>query len=127
MALLCHEHANSSKLPYLDINNSYQAEVERKADKKLEILRVSKSNIKNKLGLTLEGQRDNIYLTKNRQKRKEFLQGIKGDRITSSQKHLFKLLNIPQISNTPKSSLSSGFKFCLPCDFQKEVSRLQQF
>ena len=118
---------SSSKLPYLDINNSYQAEVERKADKKLEVLRFSKLNVRNKPGLTLEDQCDNIIQTKQREQKKEFLQGIKGDTVASSQKHLFKLLNIPEISNTKKRSLSSAFKFCLPCDFQKEVSPLQQF
>lgn len=41
LALLCHEHAQSYKLPDLDMKNSLQAEVEADADIKLEKLRRS--------------------------------------------------------------------------------------
>ena len=39
LALLCHEHAYTSKLPYLDAEHSIQACVEAKAEKKIEDMR----------------------------------------------------------------------------------------
>ena len=39
LALLCHEHAYTSKLPYLDAEHSMQASVEAAADRKIEDLR----------------------------------------------------------------------------------------
>mmetsp|Transcript_14668 Transcript_14668/g.34008 ORF Transcript_14668/g.34008 Transcript_14668/m.34008 type:complete len:116 (+) Transcript_14668:140-487(+) len=41
LALLCHQHAYASKLPYLDVEHSMQACVEANAEKKIEDLRRS--------------------------------------------------------------------------------------
>jgi hypothetical protein len=96
LALLCHEHAASCKLPDLDHDASIQGKIERKAD---EFLAVSSARRRKKV---LQGKNP-------------FFPGMKGDALTSRETKLVdKLLDAGE---------PTDLFFCLPCDIRDEVYR----
>uniref|UniRef100_A0A7S3V9M3 Histone-lysine N-methyltransferase n=1 Tax=Chaetoceros debilis TaxID=122233 RepID=A0A7S3V9M3_9STRA len=119
LALLCHEHASTSKLPYLDVSQSLQGTIENKADELIAKIAHqkngrkssdSKKKIKNVNGLM----------------QNPFLPGIKGaaSGIASVDKHMGKLLGLAtKNEDYIMSSISktNTYSFCLPCGVRKEV------
>jgi len=104
LALLCHEHANTRKLPYLDASSSMQGEIEANTEKWLENLRKKKKRKvpqgKNQLLKTLVDIQN------------PFLQGMRGNSVPLFQKRIAKVLSSTKIDNS---------SFCLPLDVQNEV------
>jgi len=106
LALLCHEHAHTNKLPYLDYSSSIQGRVEAKVDEMF----------------TSHGRKKNLvhsYSSSTAMMRREnkFLPGLKGDIFTQEQMDVSKLLNGTEMVVT------SGFfpTFYFPVDIKNEV------
>lgn len=101
LALLCHEHAATRKLPYLDMETSIQGKVEAALQKKFakgkEILRRKKAN-----GTVVN----------------PFFPGYAGDSLLA---HEEKLLSYLLKEEPDHDYLIEGLLFCLPCDIREEV------
>jgi len=108
LALLCHEHAYVSKLPYLDSETSFQAAVEAKADRKI-------FELKRKVESLSDCAEPDI---KNRtSKENSFLPGVDGSFATFQENQLVDFLDENQSSTRKQNQ----FHYCLPCDFVDEV------
>lgn len=108
---MCHDHATTCKLPYLDIETSLQGQLERAADKKVETMgRVSRrSNQSNTDSRTTE---QNIF----------FL-GLRGDIISKDEgtllNHVEAYVEKHENEFVPPQLLD--LLYCLPCDLKHEV------
>ena len=123
LALLCHEHASTSKLPYLDVANSCQKGIEDRADRMIKAAQ-QKKKVNNKLS------DEYMLLSKKRMKlmqsseHNRFLLGksfMNGDATILYEKKIVDLLTENedlQNNGFSKKILSS---FCLPCGMQQEV------
>ena len=106
LALLCHEHAHTNKLPYLDYMSSVQVMVETKVDERF---------------TTSVGKKDKklvyAHFSKSNGRANYFLPGLRGDIYTSDQAHVEQLLNDSQVMDT------SGFfpSFFFPVEIRNEV------
>mmetsp|Transcript_25088 Transcript_25088/g.54715 ORF Transcript_25088/g.54715 Transcript_25088/m.54715 type:complete len:901 (-) Transcript_25088:104-2806(-) len=136
LALLCHEHC-TNKLPDLDTENSFQAEVEAKADAMIEKMRESKRRKLERLKKQKE-KKDDYYESVGFNR---FLFGMKGTTISDKKQEIYRLLHdeqegepaTPAAPNGDKKEDDNGedaarpvkrlrqIEFCLPCDFQQEV------
>jgi hypothetical protein len=99
LAMLCHEHASTFKLPELDAETSMQDKIEKSIDEKYDQI-----------------------ATKKREKVKQvtpdknpFFPGVSGDKDTGTEVKL--------LENLKKESggLLDDLMFCLPCDIKDEV------
>jgi hypothetical protein len=81
--MLCHEHSQTSKLPYLDISASLQKDVEQKADALVKKLVKSKetADFRLKKIKTIEDVEN------------PFLPGLRGEATSSYDRHIIKLLS----------------------------------
>lgn len=103
LALLCHEHAATNKLPYLDMETSVQGGVEAKAAEKL-----AKRN-----GIVRRKEANGAVMN-------EFFPGVVCDGLFA---HEEKLLPYLQKEDPDHDYLFDGLPFCLSCDFREEVRR----
>ena len=106
LAVLCHEHSSTHKLPELDLAASLQGHVEDKIDRKLLKL---KSNKRRKLGSDYN----------------PFFLGVRGDRLSLDEKYLLDYFK-EQEQHHHQQQLSEHdmggmLYFCLPCDIRDEV------
>lgn len=125
--MLCHEHAYTSKLPYLDAGYSLQAAVEAGEEKKLEIL---KQREEKRVAATASGElldSDNEKEEIINEKDNPFLPGLVGSAKVHDEDQLTDFLFSNTDSNTEgrKQKKRRHFDYCLPCDFKEEV-RLHQ-
>lgn len=107
--MLCHEHAITSKLPYLNAKESLQAGVEDRTD----ALMRQFSNKKD--------QKPGKKLIKRLDGENKWLQGLKGDGLSKYERQLG---NLFEESGDPAISIFGKAKslgFCAPCSIQKEV------
>jgi len=102
LALLCHEHAGTHKLPDLDIESSMQAVVEAKNAKK---------EAKVKKIVVLQETNDGEV--------NQFFPGVRGDELVADEDRL--LLHL-QAEAPDHDFLIEGLPFCLPTDVKNEVS-----
>lgn len=103
LALLCHEHAGTHKLPDLDVETSMQAEVEAKNAKK-------DANVKKKV----------IVQKASGEEANSFFPGLRGDEFIADEDRF--LLHL-QTEDPEHEYLVEGLPFCLPIDVKNEVSR----
>lgn len=107
---MCHEHATTAKLPDLDVESSFQGQVEARADKKLEELQEKKEKaalrVKKRAGI--EEDTENL-----------FFPGMRGDVLTAEEDLIRSKLE--EEDETVDGSVDGLWTFCLPCDFKKEV------
>jgi len=110
LALICHEHAYTRKLPYLDVSSSFQAKIEaddEELKKKLhrndkKVTTRSKPQAPPKFNGTVN----------------PFLQGMRGDHLPLFHKEITQVLSTSENGQGKMNNLQS---FCLPCDVQNEV------
>ena len=110
LALLCHDHAATCKLPYLDLETSLQAKVERAADKRMETLKGRKTQ--------------NGTNSMSRNEENKFFLRLKGDAISSEEGTMLSHLEeyAERYDKTLIPSQLSELLFCLPCDVKEEVN-----
>jgi len=138
LAVLCHEHAMTHKLPELDMNDSLQSKVESKIDEAIlkihGYIRPRSNGSKHANAWTrMYGHRG---LSTN-----PFLPGLRGDRFDETERNLLSYIkettfqqhrveeeeekNVPTIAVNPSSTLSmildGNVPFCLPTDIKNEV------
>ena len=131
LALLCHEHY-TNKLPDLDTESSFQAEVEAKADAMVEEMREKKRRKLERLKKQKE-KKDDHYESIGFNK---FLFGMKGTAISEAKQDIYRLLEDSDAAEAPTSNAGGQeegdpaarpvkklrqVEFCLPCDFQQDV------
>ena len=104
LAMLCHEHAGTHKLPDLDLETSIQAEVEAKVEER--IAKGKKTVARNSENRAKGGQVNH------------FFPGVLGDDFVTDEDRL--LLHL-QASDPEHEYLVDGLPFCLPCDVKNEV------
>lgn len=122
MALLCHEHAYTSRLPYLDLQNSIQKGVEDRADRMARAVRGKKKDDDNDELLSLTKKRMKSMLGN---EQNPFLPGktfMNGDGRTRQDNQMLDLLMSSDEYQTKQVSKQSLTSFCLPCGIQDEVS-----
>ena len=123
LAMLCHEHAYTSKLPYLDAEYSLQAAVEAGEEKKLEILKQKEEKrVAAKASgelLDSDDEKEEII----NEKDNPFLPGLVGSGKMYDEDQLTDFLLSTDEGGTQKKR--RHFDCCLPCDFKEEV-RLHQ-
>ncbi len=107
--MLCHEHAATSELPYLDLSQSVQASIERDADVMMEKMNKSKSMAAMKKIKNLNGMSN------------PFLPGLKGSHIASVDAKMGKLLSSCEDCIVNNISKNNAHTFCLPVGVRKEV------
>lgn len=105
LAMLCHNHAGTHKLPDLDIEHSMQAEVEAENEKKVAKARKQQQAIH--LGKKSSGEVN------------QFFPGVRGDEFVADEDRL--LLHL-QKESPEHEYLIEGLPFCLPIDVKNEVS-----
>mmetsp|Transcript_16690 Transcript_16690/g.31623 ORF Transcript_16690/g.31623 Transcript_16690/m.31623 type:complete len:775 (-) Transcript_16690:249-2573(-) len=110
LALLCHEHATTSKLPYLDLKSSYQAHVENKTDEIIRKIYHKKQTNEPKKLITVTGDECNKWLP-----------AVRGDSLTKYDREVAKLFQDSQDPFINKLGKNKYFSFCAPCSIQKEV------
>eukprot|EP00559_Dactyliosolen_fragilissimus_P005889 CAMPEP_0184861972 /NCGR_PEP_ID=MMETSP0580-20130426/6530_1 /TAXON_ID=1118495 /ORGANISM="Dactyliosolen fragilissimus" /LENGTH=1262 /DNA_ID=CAMNT_0027359655 /DNA_START=318 /DNA_END=4106 /DNA_ORIENTATION=- len=115
IALLCHEHAQTSKLPHLDMSTSYQAQVEAEADRTIDALR---KQGKKKKRIEDSGK-DADRMKKEPQNK--FLPGMRGDIVTDERTKYIQLFDYDNKFRYRMLKTSGVINFCLPCDIQQEV------
>lgn len=96
LALLCHEHSESFKLPYLDAENSFQSKIEAKADKYAAMS--SRPKRRHHYG-------NNSFFP------------LQGAKLTTMESALMEV--IPD--DVDDQGLLKELNFCLPCDLRDEV------
>ncbi|KAG7350663.1 SET methyltransferase domain containing protein [Nitzschia inconspicua] len=132
LAVLCHEHAMSHRLPELDMSDSIQSQLEDKADQtfmRIHGIRTG-SNKRNKGILSVRGASAN-----------QFFPGLRGDRLDSKELEMLRIVketaSVPeatqyesittietvsvQSSSTVSMVLDGDLPFCLPVDMKDEV------
>ena len=121
LAMLCHEHAYTSKLPYLDAEYSIQAEVEANADKKIENYR--RKEEKRQQIIHSEEEDNGIDRVEN-----SFLPGLVGSAVLFEEdqfaNYLEKLEEDEDSTSPRKRKKRRQFNYCLPIDFKELVSEL---
>ena len=127
LAVLCHEHAATHKLPELDVSTSYQGAVEDQIDQQM---------------LKLAGQ-NRRKRAKLRKGKNPFFPGLRGDRLETQEKYLLEFVAKKENNTStsddanrddtgdqtegsdakPKVILPKyqDYSFCLPCDVKNEV------
>lgn len=108
--MLCHEHSEHHKLPELDIENSFQHNIEKKVEEKYNAnqQKINASRLRNKANET------NL-----------FLPGMNGDKLTEREAQYFDLLQHYQekyqgVDDEEDFMRDEGW-FCMPCNIKDEV------
>ena len=122
LAMLCHEHAYTSKLPYLDEQHSIQAQVEATAQKKInqfkrrEELRAA---AKARGGLVGSDDEEEVDSDKDN----PFFPGVNGSMVTLEEEQLAEYLREEDDGNNDggKRRQKHHYHYCLPSDFKDEV------
>lgn len=128
LAVLCHEHSLTNKLPDLDIDNSIQKQIEDKVEKTL--LRLHGFNRAN------NEQRNSLFGARRGKSANPFFPGLRGDRFDSTEMDLISLikdeitlsvegqdrrvLNLKP-SSTASMVLYGSLPFMCPVDIKNEV------
>lgn len=108
LALLCHSHASTHKLPYLDNEYSLQAKVEAKDSKKEVKVKKSLAAVEKTNGGELN----------------HFFPGVQADKFVTDEDRL--LLHL-QTEAPEHESLVEGLPCCLPVDVKSEVRKRTLF
>jgi len=108
LALLCHDHSSSHKLPELDMATSMQCRVEAEIDKKYE--KMLSTVTKGKKSRANDLNDDSVN---------PFFPGLRGDGITAEERKLLDELDAQMTSASEAYCVT--LHFCLPCDFKEEV------
>lgn len=103
LAVVCHNHASTHKLPDLDLSTSLQNIVESRIDRKQE---------------QLDGMRKRRLSSLGGKNSNPFFIGIRGDRYTKEEEEYLQYAEEKHDIPRPKY----GIPFCLPCDIRKEVN-----
>ena len=124
LAMLCHEHAHTSKLPYLDAEYSFQAEVEADAEKKLEDIKRKEERraVAEALRALMGGDDDTDEWD---EEENLFLPGLVGSAKMFEEDQLAEYLQRDDEdddgSNNRKRKRRPKYHYCLPADFKEEV------
>jgi hypothetical protein len=119
LAMLCHEHAHTSKLPYLDAEHSFQAKVEANAQKKIDQL---KRREELRAAAEARGEfvgsddEDNDLVEEN-----PFFPGVVGSLVTLEEEQLASYLRDDGDNVDGKRRKKHHYHYCLPNDFKDEV------
>jgi len=116
LALLCHEHSLTHKLPLLDAENSVQSTIEKKAEEKhaAQQTKIHAARLRRSKG----GDRQNA-----------FFRGMTGDKLTEREERYYQLLEHYQDKYGDGGEDGGGVQqqlrdegwFCLPCNIKDEV------
>ena len=109
LALLCGEHALTSKLPFLDQQDSLQAQVEKKTEKIMQKLYKQPEKAGKKIIKDVSDESN------------KWLFGLKGDSITKYDRQLSKLIQENGSFTNMAGNHLKSLGFCAPCSIQKEV------
>jgi hypothetical protein len=122
LAMLCHEHANTSKLPYLDAEYSYQAEVEANSEKTMQRV---KARQEKRAAAKARGALLNDSDTEDDESEEEnpFFSGVFGSATTYEEDELAEYLQKKDHGEN-KRRKRPRLDYCLPVDFMDEVSSL---
>ena len=118
MAVLCHEHAKTNKLPYLDKEASIQGRLEAEADEVIKkTLEKKKKKKAQPIGLEDDEWHDN----------NQYLPGVNPSFVVSHQEELLHLASKGALDKVEEDEDYEGDEldfgcFCLPCDIRDEVS-----
>lgn len=104
LAVVCHDHALTHKLPDLDLSTSLQNQVESKIDEKS---KQSNGVRLRRLSSLAGGKNPNPFFI-----------GIRGDKYTKEEEAY--LQHAEEKHEIPRPNYGIGF--CLPCDIRKEVN-----
>jgi hypothetical protein len=119
LAMLCHEHAHTSKLPYLDAKHSFQAKVEADAQKRIDKLKRReelREAAKARGELVGSDDEDDGSDEKN-----PFFPGVVGSLPTLEEDQLAEYLRDDDDNVYGKRRKKHRYHYCLPCDFKDEV------
>mmetsp|Transcript_32718 Transcript_32718/g.48443 ORF Transcript_32718/g.48443 Transcript_32718/m.48443 type:complete len:754 (+) Transcript_32718:161-2422(+) len=111
LALLCHDHASTCRLPTLDLDASFQGQLEQAADNLVE--KLAKSKRSNSRNIKMKQDKKNI-----------FFHSLRGDSITIEEDHLLSHLDECSGKEKEQTPFPIQFRevmFCLPCDVKDEV------
>ena len=118
--MLCHEHAYTSKLPYLDAEYSFQAAVEANAEEKIQ-------SLKSKAERRSSGKKKRTALldlsdsSEDDEDKNAFLPGLVGSAATLEERQLAEFLALDDDESSRKRKKPRQFNYCLPLDFKEVV------
>mmetsp|Transcript_5579 Transcript_5579/g.10006 ORF Transcript_5579/g.10006 Transcript_5579/m.10006 type:complete len:841 (+) Transcript_5579:197-2719(+) len=127
LAMLCHEHAHTSKLPYLDAEYSFQATVEADAEKKMERLkrkeesRRAVANMATRGAAVLGSEEEEGAGSEEEEEENAFLPGLVGSAVIFEEDQLAEFLDRDDDDSNRKRKKRRQFNFCLPFDFKELV------
>lgn len=121
LAMLCHEHAYTSKLPYLDVENSFQGKVEADAERRIEKMKRReelRAAARARGELVGSDDEDDSLDDDN-----PFFPGVVGSLATMEEEHLVEYLREDEnnVDGGGKRRKKHHYNYCLPCDFKDEV------
>ena len=121
LAMLCHEHAHTSKLPYLDAEHSFQGRVEADAQKKID-------RLKRREELRAAARARGEFVGSDDEddgsddEENPFFPGVNGSLVTLEEEQLAEYLRGDDDNNIDgKRRKKHHYHYCLPCDFKDEV------
>ncbi|KAL7547225.1 hypothetical protein ACHAWF_010545, partial [Thalassiosira exigua] len=125
LAMLCHEHAFASKLPYLDAEYSMQAAVERDVEEKIEDMRRKEKRAA--AGEAMCSSEDEDTSEEDEEGENSFFPGLVGSVALFEEEQLVDYTE--RIENGDGDDDGSNKRkrrkrhlgYCLPCDFKEEV------
>jgi hypothetical protein len=122
LAMLCHEHAHTSKLPYLDAEHSFQARVEADAQKRIDKLkRREELRAAAKARGEFVGSDDEDDDDGSDDEENPFFPGVVGSFATLEEEQLAEYLRDDDDDVDGKRRKKHLYHYCLPCDFKDEV------
>ena len=142
LAMLCHEHAHTSKLPYLDVGNSFQAKVEADAERMIRRLEKRAEDMKARISAQVydddvDYDEDDDGWWAGKKKENPFLPGLVGSAVMFEEERLAEFLedaeeeeidddgeadNDDDITTQPKKRRKRRqYNYCLPLDFMELV------
>ena len=122
--MLCHEHAYTSKLPYLDAEYSLQASVEADAEKKITQM---KRREERRAAAKARGELDSDDESSEEEPNNPFLPGLVGTLPTFEEEQLAEYLRNDDADgggdedSGRKKRKRNQFQYCLPVDLKDEV------
>lgn len=126
LAMLCHEHAYTSKLPYLDAEYSIQATVEADAEKKMERIRrreERRAAARSGGGGALLSDEEASACDDDVEN--PFLPGLVGSTVLYEEEELAEYLEGKDGEDASRRrKRRRQFDYCLPVDFKELVSRV---
>ena len=123
--MLCHEHAHTSKLPYLDAEYSFQATVEADAEKKMERLKrkeESRRAVANmaRRAAVLGSEEEEEGSGSEEEEENAFLPGLVGSAVIFEEDQLAEFLDRDDDDSNRKRKKRRQFNFCLPFEKSQE-------